>query len=421
MNSVLIIGLIISTGFLFGELAQRIKLPRVTGFIIAGLALNPSITHLLPDSVLEHTGPTTDIALAFITFSVGGVLSIVKLRALGRSVMLITLFEAEGAFIVISVCFAGLLWFVPLFGPGSWLSFGLPFALLLGSLGCPTDPSATLAVAHEYKAEGKISSTILSVAGLDDVLGLLTFTVAVSAAGILMTAASVHPVVALFNAAVSLGGAVLVGTAFGLLLIGGLRLIDRETEGAHIVVVLAALTLCYGLSTVLRFDTLFATMVMGMIVVNLSRHRDSVFRLLERYTDELVFVLFFTISAMHLDFGQVSTAVIPVLFFIVLRFIGKTSGTLAGGRMSGFSARDSLRTSLGLIPQGGIVIGLALSLAARPEFKALSHTLIAVVMGATIVHEIAGPMLAVAAIRAAGEIPLANMSKIKKLQQPHTE
>ena len=411
MNSVLIIGVILSVGFLGGEVAQRIKLPRVTGFIIAGLALNPTITHLLPEGILDHTGPITDIALSFITFAVGGVLSFVQLRTLGRTILLITIFEAGGAFVVTAAGFAILLWFIPLLGSGSWLNFGLPFALLLGSLASPTDPSATLAVAHEYKAKGRISSTILSVAGLDDVVGLLIFTVAVTAGGILMTMSSVHPSAAVAAAAMSLGGAILAGTVFGLLLMVSLHFMDRDTEGAHVVVVLAALTLCFGVSKLLHFETLFATMIMGMVVVNFSRYRDSVFKLVERYTDELVFVLFFTISAMHLDFGLVSTAAIPVLCFVALRYIGKTTGTLIGGGMSGFSGHDSIRTSLGLIPQGGIVIGLALSLAARPEFNMLSHTLIAVVIGATIIHEISGPLLAVTAIRAAGEIPAMRSSQ----------
>ena len=89
MDSIFIVGIIIFTGFLCGELCNRIGLPKVTGYICAGLILNPQLTPFVPGSFVENTALVTDIALSFITFSVGGTLLFPKIRSLGKSIITI--------------------------------------------------------------------------------------------------------------------------------------------------------------------------------------------------------------------------------------------------------------------------------------------------------------------------------------------
>jgi Kef-type K+ transport system membrane component KefB len=184
MEPILIVGIIIFTGFVAGELCTQIGLPKVTGYILAGMILNPNLIHFIPESFVEHTTLVTNIALSFITFSVGGTLFFPKIRSLGKSIVFITLFEAEFAFLFVAVFFILLgpvLISLPEF---SLVSFFIPLALLLGSLASPTDPSATLAVEHEYQAKGEVTSTIMGVAALDDILGIINYSLAVSVAGI---------------------------------------------------------------------------------------------------------------------------------------------------------------------------------------------------------------------------------------------
>ena len=80
MNTTLIVGVIMFTGFLFGEIAHKVRVPKVTGYILAGLFLNPNLFKLIPKDFTEHTCLVTSTALSFITFSVGGTLlySLVK-------------------------------------------------------------------------------------------------------------------------------------------------------------------------------------------------------------------------------------------------------------------------------------------------------------------------------------------------------
>ena len=397
-------GIIIAAGLAFGELAQFIRLPKVTGYIIAGIILNPTLTGIIPDNFVRHTELATTIALSFITFSVGSSLSARKLRELGWPIILITVCEAEGAFLVVTAGFCVILHFFPVMsaGTGSWLSVVVPVGLLLGSLASPTDPSATLAVSHEYHAKGPVASTILSVAGLDDIMGILNFTLAATIAGVLIGASNVALGDVAGTTVWSIAGAGIVGIAAAFVMMLAFAAIQRETEGAHIVVILASLCLCYGVAMLIGADELLGTMIMGTVIVNFSRNQERIFQLLERYTDELVFVLFFTISAMHLDFTVVSGVVVLFIVFALLRFAGKVGGTMAGTALS--KSGNGFRISLGLVPQGGIVIGLALSMMAKPQFAGFSKKFIAVIIGATIIHELVGPLLAVRALRSAGEI-----------------
>lgn len=98
MESALVVGLIIMVGLAMGETARLVRLPKITGYIVAGIVLNPRLTGWIPVDFVHHTGGITDIALAFITFSVGGTLLISRLKRLGKGIITIALLEAELAF-----------------------------------------------------------------------------------------------------------------------------------------------------------------------------------------------------------------------------------------------------------------------------------------------------------------------------------
>ncbi|MDP8263931.1 MAG: cation:proton antiporter [Candidatus Aceula lacicola] len=404
MNSILIVGIIVSVGFLFGELAQKIKLPKITGYIIAGVLLNPDIVSFIPKSFPEATNPITDIALSFITFSIGGSLLYSKIKKLGKGLILITLFEAEFAFLAIAIGFAFL---GPMVIPGNnahWLQIILPMSLLLGSLGSPTDPSATLAIKQEYKPEGEVSSTMLGVAAFDDVLGIINYSIAVVIAAACATSATFDIGNVVLQPVGIILGSIVLGAIFGVIFNSVTHFITKESEGVLIVVIFGLLTVCFGLSRMIGADALLAIMTLGMIVVNFNKKQDRIFKIMERYVDELIFVLFFTLSGMHLNFSVLFSSSLIVLLFVVFRTLGKFTGTFIGATIAKSSDNIRRYTAGGLIPQGGIVIGLALVIRQNPAFHQISDTIISVVIGATVIHELIGPICAKIALQKAGEI-----------------
>jgi Kef-type K+ transport system membrane component KefB len=396
------IGVLLITGFLFGELAVKARLPKISGYIIAGILLNPKVTGFADASFIESTNPLINLALSFITFAIGGTLSVKNIRRTGKVILTITLFEALMAylFVFLILFFALRMFYTDVYA----LPVALSMSLLLGSLASPTDPSATLAITREYKAKGAVSSTVMGVAAFDDITGILFYTITISIAGYILGADGTGPVSLAAELGKEIGGSIATGIVYGFVFNQFSHRFRKETEGALIVMILAMLLLCYGTSTVLGFDELLGTMTMGMIVVNYHKNQEYIFTIMERYTDELIFVIFFTLSGLHLRFDALSGSMALIGIFVVARALGKYTGVFIGSWLTHAPPVVRKYTAGGLFPQGGIVIGLALLIAKKPALAEYSSLVISIVIGATIIHELVGPLLARIALKRAGEI-----------------
>ena len=404
MSAMLIFGLIVLLGFTSGEAARKIGLPKVTGFILAGIILNPRLTNIVTMDFAEHTDIVISIALAFITFEVGGSLHYSKIKKLGKSIIYITFFEGEFAFLATA---AGIALVSPFFVHVSGASLPavfIPVSLLMGSLASPTDPSATLAIVHENKAKGPVSSTIMGIAALDDTLGIINFSIAVAVSLVLVEHKSLDFYSSFISPAYKIFGAIGFGVISGIIFNMLTARLRSETEGALIVSILAMLTLSFGISSLIGVDELLTIMTTGAVVVNFSSKKEKIFRMLERYTDELIFVFFFTMSGMQLDFSIFMTYLPLALFFAVFRAFGKIGGALIGATAAKSPHKVKKYAWGGLIPQGGIVIGLALLIKQNPAFTNFSDIIISIIIGATVVHELIGPVISRKVIKAAGEI-----------------
>jgi Kef-type K+ transport system membrane component KefB len=280
----------------------------------------------------------------------------------------------------------------------------LALSVILASLAAPTDPSATLAVIGEYKAKGPVSSTVLGIAAFDDIAGIVLFTLSVAFAKILMGNSDASLIYTLGQMIVNIGLAIGMGIAFGFLLNLLSRFFKRETDGGLIVLILGVLMLCYGTSSYLRVDELLSTLAMGVTVVNYNTQNDKIFCLVERYTEELIFVIFFTLSGLHLDVSLLSGNVVLMVVFILARAIGKYLGIVSSSSILKVSPTVKRYTAGGLLPQGGIVIGLALLVAKESEFQQLSSQIMTVVIGTAIIHELVGPVASKFSLKKAGEI-----------------
>jgi Kef-type K+ transport system membrane component KefB len=404
MNTLLIFGALLFLGLFLGSLAKRIGLPKITGYLVAGVLLSPKIFPLVPDNFVQHTAVITNIALAFVTFMVGGTLHWQTLKKQGKAITMITLLEAECAFILVA---AGFIAFFHVSGSHSGVVTAasiIPLSILLAALASPTDPTATLAVADEYHARGEVSSTIMSVAAFDDVLCVINFSIALVIARICLAGKGFDIQAVLLNPAYEIFGGILTGIIGGILLNLITPHVRKQTKSTGIALVFAMLALVFGVNQYLGTEEVLGTMSLGCVVTNFSKYQEEIFETLENYLEDFVFVIFFTISGMHLDFSVLKTALFLVIIFILLRAAGKLFGTWLGATISHASPNVRKYTAFGLLPQGGIVVGLALMLQANPTYTPISKMLVSIVIGATVFHELLGPALAKYGLRKSGEI-----------------
>jgi len=404
MNILLVIGLLLIVGYTLGFLVSKIGLPQIIGYIATGILFSPYSFGLLDKSMLPQTEPLIDVSLAFIAFEVGGTLKWEKLKNYGKVLMSILLLESLLPFflMLVFISIAGYL-FPGIFSLGShWV---LILALLIAPLASPTDPSATIAVMHQYKAKGQVSDTILEVAALDDAMGVLLFSISVGIAAIVSGSNDASVGFSILQAFYKITGAVLIGGVLGWLTGFLSRVFKIEDEGQWIVLLAAVIIFTFGISSLLNLDEILASMALGAFITNFNKQSNLLFKIIERYTEALIMMLFFILSGLHLDIFAIPDATLLIFVFVILRITGKYFGARLGAVWSHAPLKVRKYTGGGLIPQGGIVIGLALLISKNPDFAKISHTLLAVIMGSAIFHELIGPLAAIQTLRKAGEIP----------------
>jgi Kef-type K+ transport system membrane component KefB len=244
----------------------------------------------------------------------------------------------------------------------------------------------------------------MGVAAFDDAIGIVNYSLAITIAGVLILHQTLNVYSSILNPLIVIFGAIIIGIVFGFIFNSITWMVKRETEGMFIVIIICFLLLCFGVAKIIGVDELLATMSMGAIVVNFNRLREKIFKILERYTEELILVLFFTISGMHLNFSVLSTSYILIIFFIMFRTIGKVTGSKLGAHIAKSSKNIKKYVAGGLIPQGGIVIGLALLIKQNNSFDQIADIIISIIIGATVIHELIGPIVAKISLKKAGEI-----------------
>ena len=387
MDVLLKIGVVLVVGFLGGKVARLLKLPDVSGYLVAGLFLGPSFFRYVTAADTDSLAIISEVALAIIAFSIGSEFVLKDMRKLGKSIVIITFLEVIGAIVVVF----SLTYFV----------FKQPFAfsIVIASMSAATAPAATLMVIRQYRADGPLTRTILPVVALDDVFGIMAFGIAMSLARLSVGGSDGTLLQMLWAPTVEIVGSLVLGTILGFVLAWVARkAADRdELQG----IAIAAIAIATGLSTLLGMSPLLTNIVMGTIVVNVMRHSTRVFNSVNDFASP-VYILFFTLAGASLDLRILLSVGVMGIAYIIARAFGKGIGAYAGAKYVG--APDTVRKylGLGLLPQGGISIGL--SVLVRQFLPQYAVPITTIIMFSVLVYETTGPIFAKIAISKAGEI-----------------
>lgn len=240
-------------GFAMTRITKRLRLPNVTGYILAGILMGPCCFNLIPQEIISGTDFLSDIALAFIAFSAGEFFKVDVLRRNGAKVIIITVLEA---------CLSSLAVFVLVYGV---LHLELSFAIVLSALASATAPASTMMTIRQTGAHGDFVDTLLQVVALDDVVGLILYSMAISVAiasetGSLQLSTVMMPIFA--NLCV-----LILGAVFGWILKLFFR--KRSTDNRLIVSIAMLFAFC-GICAMADVSPLLGCMSMGMTYINLT-------------------------------------------------------------------------------------------------------------------------------------------------------
>ncbi|MFW6273788.1 MAG: cation:proton antiporter [Halanaerobium sp.] len=387
--------------FLIVLLAKKYHIPVVVGYVFLGIILSPDIVKYLPyvntdlrdfyTFILANMSYVTQIALAFIAFTIGSELSIKTIRRLGKSIFYIVVIQSIAAFAIVAAAIYYLGW--PLY-----------MGLLLGAIATATAPAATVMVIQEYNAEGPLTSTMMAVIGIDDAIALIVFSLInpiayaqfQGGADINLGGIMVHPLL-------EITGAVIVGLAVGYT--AQLLITAYDQKIKKILAALTMILLGTSISIYFGFSPLIANMTVGFAVRNFAQKNLQISEYLDTMTIPL-YALFFIIAGTEIRFsemGSVSFFLIAAVYFIA-RSIGKIGGASLAAQISGASENVKKYIGLGLLPQSGVAIALAYSVqkqyAEAPEISMLIFNTLLLTAAVT---EIFGPLMTKYALLKSGE------------------
>lgn len=374
MNTLLVLSIVTLAGIITAKVARSFKLPSVTGYLLAGLIIGPSILEIIPHNFITELGYLSEIALGFIAFHIGESFEIKRIKKLAKNVIAITLYQS---IITVIIVFAVIY----------LVTKDFTFSIIISAISAATAPAATLMVIKEYHSKGKLTDTLISVVALDDVVCILLFSFALTIVEVYLLGA-LNFVTAIVYPVLEILGAVILGSILGVIIVYASN--RRTSNDMLLLIPVCLITLGIGLAQQFGLSTLLTCVSIGAVVANMSQIRHKIFDTVESFAVP-IYLIFFTFSGMHLDLSVIKELGVVGIIYIITRATGKIVGSYIGGTVTKASYKVKKYLGLGLLPQAGVAIGLAVI--AADMFPDMGSEIRNLIMAAVLFYEIIGPVL----------------------------
>ena len=390
------LAVILIFGLLMGKVVSYLKLPRVTGYLIAGVLLGPFVLKLVPHEAIESLTIISEAALGFIAYNIGSSLNYNKLKNIGKGVIIIALFEALMATFIVTLAMKFIF-------AQTW-----EFSLAIGAIASATAPAATIMVLKQYRAKGPLVDTLIPVVAIDDAIAVIAFGISIAVAQIISNGSDGVSIMAFLEPFIEIFFSVVLGCAVGFALTY-LNKLSKQKENAMNLVI-AAIFLVIGLADLLNLSNLLACMALGATVSNLVLSKSKLLSAIDNITSP-IFIMFFTISGLELDLSVLLTVGVIGIGYVVFRVIGKVLGAYIGAQIANSEPVVKKYLGLTLVPQAGVAIGLTMIV--QDALPSCGASIRAIILAGTVIYELIGPLCTKIAIFKAGEATVDAHHKIE--------
>ena len=381
----LTLSIILFAGFIMTRLTNTLNMPKVSGYILAGILIGPCGLNFISENMINGMSFVSDLALAFIAFGVGKFFKKEVLMRTGKRIIVITISEALLAGILVTLLLKVM------------FHLNWEFSMVLGAIATATAPASTMMTINQYKAKGEFVDTLLQIVALDDVVCLLAFSIVSAivngnASGSLSVNDIVSPIA--YNFLV-IGLGIFCGYFLSRLLI------PARSRDNRLILAIAMLLGLSGICAAIDISPLLSCMVFGAFYINLTEDK-KLFRQINSFTPP-VMSIFFIVSGMNLDLNALSTVGAIGVCYFVIRIIGKYMGTYLSCLL--MSTSKEIRNYMGfaLIPQAGVAIGLAF-LGQRMLPPETGNLMLTIILSSSVLYEMVGPISAKMALFLSGSI-----------------
>jgi Kef-type K+ transport system membrane component KefB len=378
------LGFVILSAFSSAEIVTKINLPKVTGFILAGIILGPQVSNILSAKIVSDTKMFTTLALGLIALSAGLELQLGSLKKIANTLGLVILFKFIFLFTVVLfgfyICLHSLNMPIELTSPQMFA-----LSLIFSALAIGTSPAISLAVINESKIKSRMADITLGMAVVKDVLVVLTLAVCLTLAKTLVNPDSLFSSEVLVGLAEEIFSSLFFGALLGALIILYLKFIKREMLLFVTLVIIGVAEI----SSLLHLELLLVFIVAGFVVTNFSKLEDELLSPIEKVSLP-VFIIFFTNAGASIDLLAIQKILPIALCLFALRAIAFYFSSYLGSRIAKEDENIVKNSWLCFLPQAGVTLGLV-GVAAKqiPEMGLLIEN---VGMGLVGLNLIVGPV-----------------------------
>lgn len=423
METLLSIAVAMFAGLMMSRVVKPLKLPAVTGYLIAGLLIGPFALGALGMDGLGFTSLKkveglkiiSEVALGFIAFDIGNEFRLSQLKAIGKKATVIAVIQALCATVLVD----GAILILHLLMPDK---ITVPVALTLGAVATATAPAATLMVVNQYKAKGPLVDILLPIVALDDAVGLIVFAVSFGIAKSLSSGVAISIISVLINPMLEVVGSFALGTILGLIYTFVEKFFHSRSKRLSVAITFVILAVALsklemrfpGSELEIGFSPLLVCMMLATIFCNICPSSEELMAKTERWTAPL-FILFFVLSGAELDLSVFKSGAVVLVgvVYIIFRSAGKILGATFSSKLMKCEPTVQKYLGITLLPQAGVALGMSIQVAA--ELGQEGAIIRSIILFSVLIYELVGPLLTKIALTKAGEI------SPKELNPPHPE
>ena len=410
METLLSIAVALCAGLLVSRFVKPLKLPAVTGYLIAGILIGPYCLGKLGVPGLGF--PTTadvkalslfnDVALGFIAFAIGNEFRLSQLRQTGKQATVIGIFQALTATLMVDLMLIGLHFFI--LGD----SISVADAIVLGAIATATAPAATLMVVRQYKAKGELTDLLLPIVALDDAVGLIVFAVSFGIAKAI-NCGNYDMVSILVEPLLEIVFSVLLGFVMGGVFSAAEKYFKSNSKRLSLSITFVILTVALSMmefevgGVKIGFSSLLVCMMLGTVFCNVCDFSADMMDKMDKWTSPL-YILFFVLSGAELEldvFSNLSVIVVG-LVYIFARAFGKWMGASISSKCMKCSPNVQKWLGITLLPQAGVALGMSVTVA--QTLGADGELIRNIVLFGVLIYELIGPAMTRIALIHSGDI-----------------
>lgn len=398
-----------------GKLMEYVKFPKVTGYILIGILIGPSVLGILSHDMVEKFTLIRQVAIGFIGYTIGLELKFRKLKKTGKQVTIITLVQAAMTAVFVTLAVGSYLTVTN--GDYIWT-----YALILGAIATATAPGPIVAVVKNFRTKGPVTDVLLPLVALDDAIGIMLFAIMLSLGTTLLGISGAVSIAAIIiDPLLEIIISILIGFILGMILSAIVKRFNRESDSMLLMLTLGIIFAGIGIGQVpivmnffglhqsIFLSAILLPMTIGVVLTN--RIDDAFEKRLTKNTDLFsapILLGFFTLAGAELDLSALITVGVIGGIYIIFRVFGKVLGAYVGAKASHAPPTVTKYLGFTLIPQAGVAIDMALTTELRFKeligFESIGTNIMTIVLAATVIYEVLGLVVVKSALTRAGEI-----------------